>query len=375
MKENTMLDLELVAKRIANLKATPASGIAKMIKNLPPIDVTALDKELDTCYPDAEKMDPNDLTVNIHTQRNIDVDNLKKICLVSFEWKKFGAIVVVKRVDEHGLVWYSTVDGQHRIADAQVNGVKRIPVIIYDNTAGDPTVEPTLFGSLNSGQPIDLITVHRILLQLQDPDRLALQKIVNDNGYYFHMKGQYGVRNTGISKIQYLLEIIKSYPTNDKWVDLLERAFSIYRNSFPDVGAVEADLIKHIALFLDKAEVFHTNNVGGVWDDSNLVQFLRGHEYNNSRLGVAFRKKVIDECKMKYDPKSSDFREYWFINWLADNMLDPSVEDPAITLKLRKLAASPLKLSHELFVLNKLISDNPQKMEQLAKMFAEEMEE
>ncbi len=322
-----MDDLERIEDRINDLITNyPTPTLTNAIANQVPADAALLDEELPTVYTDNLLMDPLELSVNTNAQREIDPKNLEKLLTHPFEWKRFGALVVIRRRDSDGNIYYSVVDGQHRIACAILKGITRLPVTIYDNPTNDPTVEPTLFKELNSGQPIDKIDIHNVLVQVGDPDAIGLQKIVDDHFVYFHQKNsRTKVNHMGIKKIQYLLDIQNHY---GNWDELLTRAFDIYMASFTNQKcSIEADLIKHIALFLHRADKFRP----GYWTDISLEAFLKAHKFNRSKnsydegtKGKLFYDAVRKVCKEEYDTDTGKYKEYWFTNWLADNFLDAS---------------------------------------------------
>ena len=130
---------------------------------------------------------------------NIAKARILKICQ-SWSWVAFGCLIVGRRKD--GTLW--VIDGQHRLLAAKNRSdITTLPCLVFQIRSSQE--EAKGFHSANTMRgPVDSYHRFRALLIAEDPTAVAVQNLVQEDGYEFVIKG------TNRSSKSYKLNIVST---------------------------------------------------------------------------------------------------------------------------------------------------------------------
>jgi hypothetical protein len=117
-----------------------------------------------------------DMVVDEKYQRPLSEKFVQKI-VDNFDEKQFGVIVCNLRWNGE----YAVVDGQHRLEAATRRGRKQLDTVVFEI---DATEEGKLFSALQANRrAASPIETHKALVFSKDPDAVALDRVVRNNGF------------------------------------------------------------------------------------------------------------------------------------------------------------------------------------------------
>lgn len=125
-----------------------------------------------------EKITPDTISVDRQVQRAADEGRIRSIA-ENFRPDAFGVPTVSRRDNRATIV----LDGQHRIKAAQLAGLGAQPfeMLVYEGLTIEQEAE--MFRLLNNTRPLTPIDRFRIALVEKDPESVAINDIVEHNGY------------------------------------------------------------------------------------------------------------------------------------------------------------------------------------------------